>query len=120
MKNLATLAGGSVLLALAPASPTFAQDSFTFTAAQGPTGVTRSLALARPAWLEKTIDVNIKNERPADALKRIVKQAGKNLESVEVDEGLSDIRLSLSARGVKVASFGCLAALKRSSCSSQR
>lgn len=113
------LVGSAALITLSFASVVHAQEApasgaFAFPAQDGArTRAGRAVALsgARPAWLEKLIDVNIKNERPADAAKRIVKQAGKKLENVEIGEGVSDVRLSLSVRGVKAGD--ALAAIGR-------
>ena len=103
MKPFSPTLGTAALLALGLASPGRAQDVVNVrSSGQRPPTATRTIALSRPAWLEKVIDLNIKNERPADAIKRIVKQAGKTVENVELDEGLADVRLSLSVRGVKV------------------
>jgi hypothetical protein len=56
----------------------------------------------RIEWLEKEINVNFKNEKPGEAVKQILKAAGRKLDAVEVDEGLPAPEISLTVKNVKV------------------
>jgi type II secretory pathway component GspD/PulD (secretin) len=61
-----------------------------------------TFAGARPGWLDKEIDVSLKNQKLGDAVKQILKAAGKNVDKVEIDEGVASPQISVAAKGVKV------------------
>jgi hypothetical protein len=66
--------------------------------------VTRNVAMinAQPGWLDKEIDINVKNQKPGDAVKQILKAAGKSADKVEIDEGVASPQISLSVKNVQV------------------
>ncbi len=72
-----------------------------------------TLASASPGWLEKEINLNIKNEKPGDAIKQVLRAAGKSADKVEIDEGVAAPQISLSIKNVQtrdaLAAIGRLA-----------
>jgi hypothetical protein len=89
-----------------PAQAPRSSNSFTFT--------TSGSARAAVAWLEKEVNLSFRGEKPAEAVKIVLKAAGQTLDRVEIDEGLPTPEISLSVKGVQVrdalAAIGRLAA----------